>query len=625
MPAPERDVVTIGRVSVDLYGQQIGGRLEDMGSFAKSVGGSPANMAIGAARLGLKAGFISRVGDEAMGRFIREQMEREGVDARFLRTDSKRLTALVLLGVRDDKTFPLIFYRENCADSALDETDIDEAYVAGSRAVVVTGTHFALANTDAAQRKAMRIARDAGRRVVFDIDYRPNLWGLAGHGAGEERYIASGRVSEHLQGILPLCDLIVGTEEELRVAGGEEETLSAVRAVRRLSEAIIVLKRGPMGCVIYPGAIPAQIEDGISGPGFPVEVYNVLGAGDAFMAGFLSGWLRDAPLEECARRANACGAIAVSRLLCSPEYPSRVELEHFLEKGSKTSRLRGDATLNHIHWATATRRAGPKRLVIVENSGRAMAPLLRIGRWDDFNVLLAKALLHAAHDETGFGLLAGNEGPRGPLYSAEATPLWVARRWPHWRMDDDAGTSITEWPVTHTVACYVFNVAACGSQRTTKSESLLLQLSGAARALSRSLLVDISTITAEVPSAAEVEQAMQRLYEIEIRPDWWVVPDEAVLPNSGRIGEIIAEHDPWCCGVLRCMGVGRGDLLPEPISAGRCRGIVLSSDVIAAQIEGWASGALSDEVAVEQMAACFGRFKSQLSHQPMASAGSTPP
>ena len=105
------DVLTIGRSSVDLYGQQIGGRLEDMSSFAKSVGGSPTNMAIGCARLGLKAAVLTRVGDEAMGRFIREQLAREGVDTRGVVTDPQRLTALVVLGVRDDKRFPLIFYR----------------------------------------------------------------------------------------------------------------------------------------------------------------------------------------------------------------------------------------------------------------------------------------------------------------------------------------------------------------------------------------------------------------------------------------------------------------------------------------------------------------------------------
>ena len=198
MSEPRLDVITIGRSSVDLYGVQVGGRLEDMASFSKAVGGCPTNIAIGTARLGLKSGLITRVGDEHMGRFIREQCAREGVDVSGIHTDPTRLTSLVLLGVRDEKTFPLIFYRDNCADGALDESDIDPAYVESAKAILVSGTHFARADTAAAQLKAMRIARAAGRKIVFDIDYRPNLWGLAGHGAGEERYIKSGDVTRSL-------------------------------------------------------------------------------------------------------------------------------------------------------------------------------------------------------------------------------------------------------------------------------------------------------------------------------------------------------------------------------------------------------------------------------------------
>src|SRR5262249_45560725 len=169
------DVVTIGRSSVDLYGKQIGSRLEDVASFAKSVGGSPTNIAIGAARLGLSTAVITGGGDEQMGRFILEQLRREGVGASGVRIAKERLAALVLLSVESEHAFPLIFYRENCADMAISEADIDEALVTSAKAVLVSGTHFSKANTDAAQRKAMRIARAAGGKVIIDIDYRPNL------------------------------------------------------------------------------------------------------------------------------------------------------------------------------------------------------------------------------------------------------------------------------------------------------------------------------------------------------------------------------------------------------------------------------------------------------------------
>ncbi|WP_306047699.1 PfkB family carbohydrate kinase, partial [Nioella sp. MMSF_3534] len=176
------DVITIGRSSVDLYGQQVGGRLEDMGSFQKYIGGSPTNMAAGTARLGLRSALITRVGDEHMGRFIREELTREGVDVRGVKTDPERLTALVLLGIRDQDQFPLIFYRSDCADMALCEADIDPDFIAQARAVVATGTHLSHPRTEAAVLKALRLAREGGAQTALDIDYRPNLWGLAGHG-----------------------------------------------------------------------------------------------------------------------------------------------------------------------------------------------------------------------------------------------------------------------------------------------------------------------------------------------------------------------------------------------------------------------------------------------------------
>src|SRR5690349_23210586 len=206
------DVITVGRCSVDLYGQQIGSRLQDITSFAKSVGGCPANIAIGTARLGLRSALMTRVGAEQMGGFIREQLVREGVSVRGVKTDKERLTALVLLAVEAEGVSPMIFYRSDCADMALDEGDIDENFIKSSRAVLVSGTHFSRPNTEAAQRKAIRIAKANGRKVIFEIDYRPNLWGLAGHAEGFERYVKSDRVSALMRSVLPDCDLIVGTE-----------------------------------------------------------------------------------------------------------------------------------------------------------------------------------------------------------------------------------------------------------------------------------------------------------------------------------------------------------------------------------------------------------------------------
>ena len=298
-----------------------------------------------------------------MGRFIVEQLAREGVDTRGVKVDPDRLTALVLLGIRDDTAFPLIFYRENCADMGLTEDDIDEGFIAEARAVLATGTHLSHPRTAAAVLKALTLARKHGARTALDIDYRPNLWGVAGHGEGESRFVESAEVTRKLQATLHLFDLIVGTEEEFHIAGGSTDTLEALRAVRAVSDATLVCKRGAKGASAFEGPIPASLDDGQTGPGFPIEVFNVLGAGDGFFSGLLKGWMEDADWPTALKYANVCGAFAVSRHGCTPAYPSLAEMEFFLGRGVVRPDLRNDAALEQIHWSTNRTGAWPEMRV----------------------------------------------------------------------------------------------------------------------------------------------------------------------------------------------------------------------------------------------------------------------
>jgi 5-dehydro-2-deoxygluconokinase len=287
-----------------------------------------------------------------MGRFIVEQLAREGVDTRGVKVDPERLTALVILGIRDREQFPLIFYRENCAEIALCEDDIDEDLVRSARSVVVTGTHLSHPLTEAAVLKALRIAREAGIKTALDIDYRPNLWGAARHGEGESRFVESEKVTAKLQSSLHLFDLIVGTEEEFHIAGGSTDTVTALKAVRAVSDATLVTKRGALGAVAFGGSIADSLDEEEAGAGFPIEVFNVLGAGDGFMSGLLKGWLDDKDWPTTLKYANACGAFAVSRHGCTPAYPSWEELQFFFARGIVRKDLRNDAELEQVHWAT---------------------------------------------------------------------------------------------------------------------------------------------------------------------------------------------------------------------------------------------------------------------------------
>jgi 5-dehydro-2-deoxygluconokinase len=624
MKPTELDVVTMGRASVDLYGQQVGGRLEDMATFTKAVGGCPANIAIGTARLGLRSALITRVGDEAMGRFIREQMRREGVETRGIVTDPDRLTALAVLGVRDEKQFPLIFYRDNCADMALTESDVDEALVAGAAALVVTGTHFSRPGTDAAQRKAMRIAKANDRKVVLDVDYRPNLWGLAGHGAGEERYIRAGHVTQHLKTILADCDLIVGTEEELHIAGGSEDTLETLRLIRAVSKATIVCKRGPMGCVVFPGEIPPSLEQGVKGPGFPVEVYNVLGAGDAFMSGFLRGWLKGEALETACAYANACGAFAVSRLLCSPEIPTFRELGYFLEKGSPQRALRKDEAINHIHWAT-TRRPGPHRLMAFAIDHRAQmeamadeagSPRERIS---DFKRLAVDAAARVADGRPGFGMLIDGIYGREALFRAADQPFWIGRpvelpgsRPLEFEGSADLGSSLIEWPVGHTIKCLCFYHPDDAEDLKARQERELLRLYAAARTVGRELLVEIIAGKHGPLSENTVASVVERLYALGIKPDWWKLEPLTSSAAWRAVARAIEKNDPLCRGiVLLGLEAPEEDLKAafavaagEPMVKGFAVGRTIFNDAARA----WLRGEISDDAAVSAMAQKFARL-----------------
>ncbi len=211
-PDRTRDIVCLGQLAVDLYAQQVGARLEDVSTFAKYLGGSSANIAFGCARLGLNASMLARVGNDHMGRFLVETLQREGCNVSHVRVDHERLTALVLLGFEDRDTFPLVFYRENCADMAVDESAFDEAYIASSKALLITGTHFSTAQVNRTSRRALDCARRNDVRTILDIDYRPVLWGLTGKADGETHFIANQGVTAHLQRILPMMDLVIGTE-----------------------------------------------------------------------------------------------------------------------------------------------------------------------------------------------------------------------------------------------------------------------------------------------------------------------------------------------------------------------------------------------------------------------------
>ena len=620
------DVITIGRAGVDLYGSQVGSRLEDMGSFDKYIGGSPTNIACGTARLGLKSALISRVGDEHMGRFIIEQLRREGVNTDGVVTDPDRLTALVLLGIRDREQFPLIFYRENCADMALCEDDIDEGFIASARSVVPTGTHLSNPRTEAAVLKALKLARKHGLKTALDIDYRPNLWNVARHGEGESRFVESERVTAKLQESLHLFDLIVGTEEEFHIAGGSTDTIEALRNVRKVSDATLVCKRGPLGAVAFEGEVPDSFDDGQTGPGFPIEVFNVLGAGDGFMSGLLKGWLDGEDWPVALKYANACGAFAVSRHGCTPAYPSWQELQFFFERGIIRKDLRNDTELEQVHWATNRDRthggdrsemrvfAFDHRMQMEKMEG---ATPERIGV---FKRLCLDAALKVQAGRPGYGILCDGRLGQDALFAAEGTGLWIGRpvEWPGSRpltLEPQIGPDygrLREWPRDQVVKCLCFCHPDDDEDMWAAQEDVLSRLFHAARRNDLEFLLEV--IPSKVASIDENTTAriIRRIYGLGIYPDWWKLEPFKKDSAWQNAVDAIERNDPRTRGIVVLgLDAPESELAESFALAARqplVKGFAVGRTIFGQVARDWLAGRIGNEESVATMAENYGRL-----------------
>jgi len=320
------DVICMGRVAVDLYAEQIGIPLREVQSFKKYLGGCAGNIAVGTARLNLKSCLFSAVGKDEMGQFLLHECQHENVLTEYIDVKPNHLTGLVLLGISPPDRFPLIFYRENCADMQFQLNNTHEELIAKAKSLLITGTGLSTALSSRETHRAVTLARAVNTKVIIDLDYRPVLWQITDKGDGETRYRASSEVSKAYHAIIPKCDLLVGTEEECLIAAGEEKFDLALHRIRSLTKAPLIVKRGQHGCHIY-----FEDDNNLYCPGYPASVLNVLGAGDAFMSGLLRGLLRLTNFETALQFANACGAIVVTRHGCAPAMPNESEMFAVIE------------------------------------------------------------------------------------------------------------------------------------------------------------------------------------------------------------------------------------------------------------------------------------------------------
>lgn len=322
------DLITVGRVSLDLFSRDIGAPFPQIGSFETSVGGSPVNIAIGASRLGMRALAFTAVGDDEVGRFVRHYLAREGVDTAHIAVRAGRRTGMAVVGVQPPDKFPLLFYRENPADIHLSLDDAQALPLDETRALQLSGTAMSRGSAGDATLYVAEQARQLGVTTFLDLDLRPDQWTHA---------LAFGL---RMRRLLPLCDVVIGTEEEFYaalspdpsavMAGGaapdKRELDSRLDETARNHSAALIVKRGAAGVSIVQGQARMDV------PGFPVAIVNTVGAGDGFASGLICGWARGWGWRRAARFGNACGALVVSRQGCARALPTLREVEDFLAR-----------------------------------------------------------------------------------------------------------------------------------------------------------------------------------------------------------------------------------------------------------------------------------------------------
>ncbi|MEQ4621538.1 5-dehydro-2-deoxygluconokinase [Providencia vermicola] len=610
------DVICMGRIAVDLYGQQIGARLEDMSSFAKYLGGSSGNVAYGTAIQGLKSSMLARVGDEHMGRFIREELQRVGCDTSHLITDKDRLTGLVILGIKDEDTFPLIFYRENCADMAITPDDFSEEYIASARCLAITGTHLSHPKTRAAVLKALDYAKRNGVKTAIDIDYRPVLWGLTSLGDGETRFIESDKVTEQLQEVLSLFDLIVGTEEEFHIAGGSTDTIQALKNIRKLTKAELVCKRGALGCSVFTDVIPETLDEGITVKGVRVEVLNVLGAGDAFMSGLLRGYLNGEGWEKACTYANACGALVVSRHGCAPAMPSKIELDNYLERAAAVPRPDLDPMLNHLHRVTTRATYWEELCVMAFDHRIQFVDMARAAGADISCIPYLKKLIFRASCEVAeeanlqgkAGLLCDSTFGQDVLNDVTGRGWWIGRpielpaSRPLCLEHGNIGSQLVSWPKEHIVKCLVFFHPEDNHPLRLEQEKTVQEVYSACCQSGHELLLEV-ILPADMERNDELYlRAIKRFYNLGIKPDWWKLPP-LKAENWDEVDALIQERDPYCRGVV-LLGLDAPQAELEAgfnAAAGKSvvKGFAVGRTLFAKPSLAWMKGEMDDDALVQ--------------------------
>lgn len=601
----KNDIVILGQPFIELYGEQIGSSLKEMLSFKKTVGGSSASIAIGCARLGLRTSLISQVGEDEMGQFIINTLQEEMIDVTQVKKFSGFQTPLILRGTQSKNIFPTTFYSNT--QVLLRNENIDSSLINKNSALLISAMNFFIENMNHISRKAMISANENHVKIVLALDHFPSD-------------IAAKDITTTLQTVLPLCDIIIGHEDDFQTATGILNTHSALKHLRTLTNATLVINTEQGGFVIND-QIPTPWYNTVSHTGFKVNNHYNYAAKSAFISSFLYGWLEKHPLEKCCEFAMASKVITQSRYDSTPDLPSHDELMTYLSDQNKiVTQMLEAPHFSHIHYAST--HVARQEQLLAFNFGYHQ-------QWQKiaqpFNA--DETIIHHAKNLVALGLkdIAANT-PYSSIISDDDIQPHILELFPQehtimrslespgeiplrFKGDPDLSHMMLHWPQNHAAKISLIYHPDDRYVLRGQQEATVNLLHRACRAMHHELFIELIPPAASLSTASTISHIMQRFYEIGIYPDWWQIMPPRDQRSWDSITRVINDNDRYCQGVMILGHLATLEQLPLMFDFACkqifCKGFVIGRSIFQQSLEQWFARRIDDQSLVAAVATSY--------------------
>lgn len=591
------DLIILGQVTIDFFGEQLGSTLANMISFKKYVGGFGGTLAIASKRLGMHSALLSQTGKDEMGKSIRNNLIQENIDISHLYTHENSKTTIQIRAIENRTCFPEESFNEKCAYWALTEEQIETQWISNSKILCINS-----------QDLNPHLNRQVRKAIIGAKDHQVKIAMLISHKAKEDEI--------SFETVLPLCSLVFVNMDTLCNVFGKQSKHEALMHLRSLTNATILVKDN-LGCYAFTHNIPQDWQICFIPNPCQIDHYFEANTIEAFMAGFLSEYVQSNPIDACCLKGLYCSQIVQSRQSHSDAMPTQEEVTLFMAQQNQiVVQTLASPHFEHVHYV-ATRPNLQKRLFAFsfgyheqwEKIGaRYNASANTVNQ---LKYLVAKGIQNCKSDAVS---IICDETPQMNLLES-FSENWIARtvetpnEIPLKILGDEVSHMLLQWPRNHgakvTIAYHPDDKYALRGQQ----ESTLSLLYRACRATNHELLIEIAPPSNAIQTPSTIAHIIRRFYEIGIYPDWWQIATPRDPRSWDGIQKIIDESDKYCKGVLMIAQSAQMEQLKlifqHNVNYPACKGFVVGKNIIQQPIEDWLAHKIADSTLIEQITFAF--------------------